>query len=62
MYNSNEEFFGADPISVLEPLFIRYKVDFTLSGHIHAYERTKNMKNMAIGDGPFHIYVGTGGM
>jgi predicted phosphodiesterase len=46
----------------LEPLFVQYKVNMVVSGHIHAYQRTKNV---AFGEvnttGPMYVVVGAGG-
>ena len=48
----------------LEPLFHRYSVDLSLTGHYHAYERTCAVYNqtcMTDGTGTTHIVVGTAG-
>ena len=46
----------------LEPLFVMYKVNFVLSGHLHAYMRTKPVAfGEVTEDGPIHIVLGNGG-
>lgn len=46
----------------LEPLFVKYKVNFVLSGHLHAYMRTTNVAfNKIHKDGPIHLVLGNGG-
>jgi len=46
----------------LEPLFVKHRVNFVLSGHLHAYMRTKNVVNNAYTPtGPIHIILGNGG-
>ena len=46
----------------IEPLLVKYKVNFVFNGHIHAYLRTKPV---AFGEvtktGPVHIVMGAGG-
>jgi hypothetical protein len=32
-----------------EPLLVRHQVDVVLSGHVHAYERTKPVVNYQVG-------------
>jgi hypothetical protein len=32
-----------------EPLLVRHQVDLVLSGHVHAYERTKPVVNYQVG-------------
>lgn len=46
----------------IEPLFVEYKVNLVVAGHIHAYQRTHNV-NMDQLDpsGPMHVVVGAGG-
>lgn len=47
---------------ILEPLFVKYKVDLVLFGHIHQYQRTCRMVNHKCNDdGPVYIVVGTAG-
>eukprot|EP00980_Cylindrotheca_fusiformis_P011420 scaffold2644_cov129-Cylindrotheca_fusiformis.AAC.10 len=45
-----------------EPLFVKHHVNVVFTGHIHAYQRTKNV---AMGKphrrGPLHVTVGAGG-
>jgi hypothetical protein len=48
----------------LEPLFLEAKVDLSLSGHYHLFERTKSMQNYTAdptGASPVYVTVGTGG-
>jgi len=46
----------------LEPLFVQYRVNFVLSGHIHAYMRTKPVAfDKVTSTGPIHIILGNGG-
>jgi len=46
----------------LEPLFVKYHVNFVLSGHMHAYSRSKNVANDSLtSTGPMHIVLGNGG-
>jgi hypothetical protein len=46
----------------LEPLFIKHRVNFVVSGHIHAYFRSKNVANdIPNSTGPIHIVLGNGG-
>lgn len=46
----------------LEPLFIKHKVNFVVSGHVHAYFRSKKVSNDALDKkGPMYIVVGNGG-
>ena len=47
---------------ILEPLFVESKVNFFVSGHLHAYMRTLNViHNKPNAAGPMHIIVGNGG-
>jgi hypothetical protein len=46
----------------LEPLLVKYNVNAVLNGHIHAYQRTKNVAfNDTTPTGPMHITIGAGG-
>jgi len=46
----------------LEPLFVKFKVNFIFSGHVHAYQRTKTVQyNKVSKKGPIHIILGNGG-
>lgn len=45
-----------------EPLLYSYGVDLVFNGHIHAYERTKPVKNYTVDEcGAVHIVIGDGG-
>ncbi|WIA11592.1 hypothetical protein OEZ85_011697 [Tetradesmus obliquus] len=45
-----------------EPLVTQYDVDIMLVGHVHAYERTKPVRNYYMDTcGPVHITIGDGG-
>lgn len=46
----------------LEELFYKYNVNFVLSGHLHAYMRTKPIyNNRSDKKGPIHVMLGNGG-
>ena len=46
----------------LEPIFVKYHVNFVFSGHLHAYMRTHPVVNNKINaTGPIHIVLGNGG-
>ena len=46
----------------LEPLFYSYRVNGVFSGHVHAYQRTRNVyKDKVDRLGPMHVIVGEGG-
>ena len=46
----------------IEPLLIKYHVNLLFNGHIHAYQRTKNVAgNETTPTGPMHITIGAGG-
>lgn len=47
--------------NVLDPLLQKYKVDFVICGHVHAYERTCNVFNEKCGNGPIHLKIGSAG-
>jgi acid phosphatase type 7 len=45
-----------------EPLFVKHKVNLVVAGHIHAYQRTKNVAMDQLNPaGPVHVVVGAGG-
>ena len=49
-------------MSVYEPLFYAWRVDFVFSGHVHAYERTHPVYNYRRDAcGPVYITLGDGG-
>ena len=49
-------------LSIYEPLFLQYRVDFVINGHVHAYERTHPMYNYALHPfGPVYLTMGDGG-
>lgn len=46
----------------LEPLFVEHSVNLVFSGHIHAYQRSKNVVfGQVNATGPVHITIGAGG-
>lgn len=46
----------------LEPLFVQYKVNLVMTGHIHAYQRTHPVVYDQVNStGPIYITVGAGG-
>ncbi|KAI3894481.1 hypothetical protein MKX03_013812 [Papaver bracteatum] len=75
LYNSNEAHFmeGESMRVAFESWFVQYKVDFILSGHVHAYERSHRISNIhynvSAGDAypvpdksaPVYLTVGDGG-
>ena len=49
-------------MSIYEPLFFQYSVDFVISGHVHAYERTHPLYKYALNPlGPVYLTLGDGG-
>ena len=49
-------------MSFYEPLFYKWRVDFVINGHVHAYERTHPMYNYQKDNcGPVYITIGDGG-
>ncbi|KAI3753328.1 hypothetical protein L2E82_25379 [Cichorium intybus] len=58
---------------IFEPWFVKYKVDVVFSGHVHAYERTERISNVAYDivnnncnpveddSAPIYITIGDGG-
>eukprot|EP00957_Ditylum_brightwellii_P186506 14199808-Ditylum_brightwellii.AAC.1 len=48
----------------MEPLFVRYQVNLVISGHLHAYTRTKSVAFDVVdetGKSPKYLIVGEGG-
>lgn len=63
-YNSNvaHQGEGDGMMAAMEPLLYAAGVDIVLSGHVHAYERTKRAYNgKSDSCGPVHITIGDGG-
>eukprot|EP01018_Ginkgo_biloba_P017315 Gb_14854 [translate_table: standard] len=74
-YNSNKAHYmeGDSMRAVFEPWFVKYKVDIVFAGHVHAYERSYRISNIAYnitnGDcspikdrsAPVYITIGDGG-
>ncbi|KAK4772185.1 hypothetical protein SAY86_013960 [Trapa natans] len=74
-YNSNSYHYmeGETMRVMFEPLFVQYKVDLVFAGHVHAYERSERVSNVAynIANGmctpvrdqsaPVYITIGDGG-
>ncbi|KAF0991563.1 hypothetical protein HZS_6333 [Henneguya salminicola] len=60
---------ASNVVFILEPLLIKYKVDFFMAGHYHCYERTCALNNNTCIEGKLtpenwgvvHLTVGTGG-
>ena len=49
-------------LKYLEPLFVEHRVNFVLSGHLHAYMRTNPVsKGRTDPKGPIHVILGNGG-
>ncbi|KAI3446154.1 hypothetical protein Pfo_002819, partial [Paulownia fortunei] len=58
---------------VFEPWFVKYKVDIVFAGHVHAYERSERISNVAYNivngmctpvseqSAPVYITIGDGG-
>lgn len=45
-----------------EALYVEYKVNLVVSGHVHAYQRTKNVAfDVEVPTGPVHVIIGAGG-
>lgn len=72
VFGQHRPFYGSTVVRALpeygkmkawfEPLFLKYKVDLVLFGHIHQYQRTCRMKNYVCDDdGPVYMVVGTAG-
>lgn len=63
-YNSNHNHKGEGERmrKAMEPLLYQYGVDFVVSGHVHAYERSYPIHNYQKDEcGPMYINVGDGG-
>jgi len=62
-YTSSETHGEDDAMRVaLEPLFITYKVDLAIVGHVHSYERITEIANHVITkDATAYITIGNGG-
>lgn len=63
-YNSNHNHYGEgeEMRRVMEPLLYQHGVDFIVSGHVHAYERSEHVYDFEVNAcGPMHINIGDGG-
>ncbi|XP_076910025.1 purple acid phosphatase 2-like [Bidens hawaiensis] len=74
-YNSNAYHYmeGETMRVMFEPLFVEYKVDIVFAGHVHAYERSNRISNIAYNivngkctpvfdqNAPVYITIGDGG-
>jgi acid phosphatase type 7 len=74
-YNSNNQHYmeGETMRVMYEPWFVKYKVDVVYAGHVHAYERTERVSNIAYNvvngictpikdqSAPVYITIGDGG-
>lgn len=63
-YNSNHNHYGEgeEMRKVMEPLLYQHGVDFVISGHVHAYERSEHVYDFRKDAcGPMHINIGDGG-
>ncbi|GAA0184323.1 phosphatase [Lithospermum erythrorhizon] len=74
-YNSNTyHYMEGETMRVMyEPWFVKYKVDMVFAGHVHAYERTERVSNIAYNvvnglctpvkdsSAPIYITIGDGG-
>ncbi|XP_076897541.1 purple acid phosphatase 2-like [Bidens hawaiensis] len=74
-YNSNSYHFmeGETMRVMFEPWFVQYKVDLVFAGHVHAYERSERISNIAYNivngectpvhdqSAPVYITIGDGG-
>ncbi|PON77410.1 Acid phosphatase [Trema orientale] len=74
-YNSyNDHYMEGESMRVMfEPWFVKYKVDVVFSGHVHAYERSERVSNIAYSivngkcipvrdqSAPVYITIGDGG-
>lgn len=59
-YAHNQEF--KHMRKAMEPLFNQYRVDIVFAGHVHAYERTKPVRDYDISrNGTVYINIGDGG-
>lgn len=65
-YNSNTAHVGEEQAVIMrnamEPLFYKYHVNFVMTGHVHAYERTFPVyQNQTVADGVMYVTIGDGG-
>mmetsp|Transcript_299 Transcript_299/g.698 ORF Transcript_299/g.698 Transcript_299/m.698 type:complete len:486 (-) Transcript_299:98-1555(-) len=63
-YNSNHNHYGEgeEMRKIMEPLLYQYGVDFVVSGHVHAYERSEHVYDNKLDKcGPMYLNVGDGG-
>lgn len=65
-YNSNQAHSGEQQAVLMrdsmEPLFYKYHVNFAITGHVHAYERTHPVyRNSTVNDGIMYVTIGDGG-
>ncbi len=63
-YNSNHNHYGEgeEMRTIMEPLLYQHGVDFIISGHVHAYERSEHVYDFRLDEcGPMHINIGDGG-
>lgn len=64
IYSSNDDHMGEARAfrKAFEPLFVKYKVDVALSGHVHSYERTHPVSDGSVTPcGTTYITIGDGG-
>lgn len=65
-YNSNTAHVGEQQAvlmrEAMEPLLYKYHVNFVMTGHVHAYERTHPVfQNQTVSDGVMYVTIGDGG-
>ena len=63
-YNSNHNHYGEGEKmrQAMEPLLYEHGVDFIISGHVHAYERSEHVYDFDLDEcGPMYINIGDGG-
>jgi len=63
-YNSNHNHYGEGEKmrQAMEPLLYEHGVDFIISGHVHAYERSEHVYDFDLDEcGPMFINIGDGG-
>lgn len=64
-YNSNsahQHEFESSMRLIMEPLFLKYRVNIVFSGHVHAYERSFPVYNETVlPNGPIYVTIGDGG-
>lgn len=57
-----EDFNSAQMLEAMEPLFLRFRVNFVVSGHAHGYSRSRGVARGRLREeAPVHITVGEGG-